>query len=89
MEVLSLIISIIAIVIAIVAYQRAGAVADLKRQTEALAGVGDAFTKATDSWRDKTADILDRLEKVVRGAEEKKEEPEAEKKEEEKIYPET
>ncbi len=89
MEVLSLIISIIAIIIAIVAYQRAGGVADLKRQTEALAGVGEVVAKAANSWRDKTADVLDRFEKLVRGAEEKKQEPEAEKKEEEKIYPES
>ncbi len=88
MEVLSLVISVIAIIVAIVAYQRAGGVADLRRQTENLARVGDTVTKATESWRDRTADMLERLEKAVRGTEEKKEEAEPEKKEEERTYPE-
>jgi len=37
-------------------------------------------SKATDSLRDKTADALDKVEETVRGAEEKKEPPKAERK---------
>ena len=82
MEILALIISIIAFIIAILAYQKVGGVADLKKQTEVFTNVGETIAKATDSLRDKTADILDRMEAVVRGTEEKKEAPKAEKKEE-------
>jgi len=73
MEILALIISIIALIIAILAYQKVGGVADLKKQTEVLTSVGNTVVKATDSLRDKTADILDRMEAAVRGTEEKKE----------------
>ena len=62
MATLALIISIIALVLALLAYYRVGGVADLKKQTEVLSNVGDAIAKATDSLRDKTADILDRME---------------------------
>lgn len=82
MEALALIISIIALIIAILAYHKVGGVANLKKQTEVLTSVGNTVAKATDSLRDKTADILDRMEAVVRGTEEKKEAPKAEKKEE-------
>jgi len=73
MEALALIIAIIALLIAILAYSKVGGRADLKRQTEALTKVGESITGATDSLRDKTADILDRMEARVRGAEERKE----------------
>ena len=86
MEILALIISIIALIIALIiailAYQKVGGVADLKKQTEAFTNVGETIAKATDSLRDKTADILDRMEGVVRGTEEKKEAPKAEEKKE-------
>jgi len=82
MEILALIISIIALIIAILAYQKVGGVTDLKKQTEVLTSVGNTVAKATDSLRDKTADILDRMEAAVRGTEEKKEAPKAEKKKE-------
>ena len=82
MEILALIISIIALIIAILAYQKVGGAADLKKQTQAFTNVGETIAKATDSLRDKTADILDRMEAVVRGTEEKKEAPKAEKKKE-------
>ena len=82
MEALALIISIIALIIAILAYHKVGGVANLKKQTEVLTSVGNTVAKATDSLRDKTADILDRMETAVRGTEEKKETPKAEKKKE-------
>lgn len=80
METLALIISIVALIIAIAAYHKAGGVAGLKKQTEVLTNVGGTIVKATDSLRDKTADLLDRMEGVVRGAEESKEKPKARKK---------
>lgn len=80
MEILALIISIIALIIAILAYHKGGGVAGLKKQTEVLTSVGNTVAKATDSLRDKTADILDRMEAAVRSTEEKKETPKAEKK---------
>jgi len=82
METLALIISIIALIIAILAYHKVGGTVDLKKQTEVLTKMGDSVIKATDSLRDKTADILDRMEAAVRGAEEKKRAPKAEKKKE-------
>ena len=82
MEILALIISIIALIIAILAYQKVGGVADLRKQTEVLTNVGDTIVKATDSLRDKTADILDKMQAAVRGTEEKEEVPKAEKKKE-------
>ena len=82
MEALALIIAIIALIIAILAYQKVGGVVDLKKQTEVLTNAGDTIVKATDSLRDKTADVLDRIEGAVRGTKEKKEAPKAEKKKE-------
>jgi hypothetical protein len=77
MEVLALVIAIIALVVAILAYYKVGGAADLRKQTEALTSVGETVVKATDSLRDKTADILDRMEGAVRGVEEKKQAPKA------------
>jgi hypothetical protein len=71
-ETLALVISIIALIIAILAYYKVGGVADLKKQTEVLTSVGETVAKATDSLRDKTADVLDRMEAAIRGVEEKK-----------------
>lgn len=78
MEVLALIIAIIALIFAILAYYKVGGAADLRKQTEALTSVGETIVKATDSLRDKTADILDRMEGAIRGVEERKEAPKAE-----------
>jgi hypothetical protein len=78
MELVALIISILALIIAILAYYKVGGVADLKKQTEVLTDVGNAITKASDSLRDKTADILDKMEGAVRGEEESKEEAKGE-----------
>jgi hypothetical protein len=78
MEAFALIISIIALIIAIVAYQKAGGrAADLNKHTEALTHVGETVAKATDSLREKTADVLERMEAVVRGTEERREAPKA------------
>ena len=72
MEILALVIAIIALILAVLAYYKVGGVADLKKQTEVLTTVGETVAKATDSLRDKTADVLDRMEAAIRGAEEKK-----------------
>ena len=65
METPALIISIVALIIAALAYHTVDGVADLKKQTEVLAGVGEPVAKATESLRDKTADVLGRVEAAV------------------------
>ena len=66
MTVLAFIIAIVALVIAVLAYQKAGGIRDLQEQAEALRFVAD-------NLREKTADALDKLEKTLRKTEEKKE----------------
>lgn len=61
---LALLISIAALAIAIMAYQRTGADLKLRERVESL-------QQALDNARQETADALGRLEKLVRGAEEK------------------
>ena len=76
MGTVTLIIAIVALIIAIVAYYRTGGVAALKKQVEGLTNAGeDMVSKATDSLRDKTADVLGKVEEAVRGDEERKEQP--------------
>ena len=66
---LSLIISIIALVIAYLAYTKSGgSIEEMKQKVEDL-GV------TTETLRNKTADILENLEKKVRGEEKKSEDP--------------
>lgn len=75
MEAITLLIAVIALVIAILAYQRTGGTAELKRQIESRVPSPDlkeqitALVAMTNSLREKTADALDRLEKVVRKTE--------------------
>ena len=75
MEGITLLIAVVALIIAILAYQRTGGTAELKRQFEARASSPelrkqvDALVAMTDSLREKTADALDRLEKVIRKTE--------------------
>jgi len=65
MEALALVISIIAVVIAYLAYRKSGgSIEEMKRKVEDL-GV------TTETLRNRTADILDNLEKKVRGEEKK------------------
>jgi len=65
MSLLALIIAVVALVIAVLAYQKAGGIRDLQEQAEALRFVAD-------NLREKTADALDKLEKSLRKSEEKK-----------------
>jgi hypothetical protein len=62
MEAFSLIVAVVALVIAIAAFKRTGGVRELKRQVQTLGST-------TDSVRDRTADALNRLEQIVRGKE--------------------
>jgi len=69
MALLSLIISILALIVAYLAYTKSGgSVEEMKRKVEDL-GV------TTESLRRKTADILENLEKKIRGEEIKSEDP--------------
>ena len=81
------IIAIIALLISILAYRRAGGAKELKKTVESLswtmeslkdrAGGGlkeqvEHLTSLTESLKEKTADAIDRLEKAVRGRPEEK-----------------
>ncbi|MEW6374640.1 MAG: hypothetical protein AB1502_02485 [Thermodesulfobacteriota bacterium] len=75
MDAITLLIAVVALVISILAYQRTGGTAELKRQIESKAASPDlkkqvdALVAMTDTLREKTADALDRLEKVIRKTE--------------------
>ncbi len=75
MEGITLLIAVVALIIAILAYQRTGGTAELKRQLESKTTSPDlkkqieTLTVMTDALREKTADALERLEKVVRKTE--------------------
>lgn len=71
MGTLALIIAIIALIMAFMALQKVGGLGDLKKQTEVLTQIGDAIIKATNSLREKTADVLDKLESGLRAREQK------------------
>ena len=61
MEIMTLVISVVALLIAVLAYRRTGGIQDLRRQVSTLSSV-------TDTLRTKTANTLDRMEKTVRGS---------------------
>jgi hypothetical protein len=75
MDAITLLIAVVALIIAILAYQRTGGTAELKRQLESrtssvdLKKQVDALVAMTDNLREKAADALDRLEKVIRKTE--------------------
>ncbi len=75
MEGMTLLIAVAALIIAILAYQRTGGTVELKRKVESTISTEDlkkqveALSTLTDSLREKTADALDRLERVVRKSE--------------------
>ncbi|MDH4192613.1 MAG: hypothetical protein OEY80_03015 [Nitrospirota bacterium] len=64
MEILTLSIAIVALVIAVMAFQRTGGIHDLRKQMEDLSSKSDQATKGA---RDMTADALSRLETFIRG----------------------
>lgn len=70
MEVLTLIIALIALVVAVAAFVRTGGIRELRGQVQAM-------SSTTDSVRDRTADALNRLEQLIRGKERGKPEGES------------
>ena len=66
MEGLALIISIIALIFALLAYQKVGGLGDKKKQSEFLSQIGDSIIAATAALREKTADALGKLETSLR-----------------------
>jgi predicted Holliday junction resolvase-like endonuclease len=75
MEAVTLLIAVAALIISILAYQRTGGTAELKRRIESrtssldLKQEMDTLVTMTDALREKTADALDRLEKAIRKTE--------------------
>ncbi|MBW2057038.1 MAG: hypothetical protein JRH07_10730 [Deltaproteobacteria bacterium] len=71
---LSLVLAVIALAIAILAYQKAGGMVDLKKQIEQIASSTElkksveSLTSATDTLREKTAEAIEKLETAIRGA---------------------
>jgi hypothetical protein len=71
----ALIISLISLGVSVVAYHRTGGTAELLQKIESSASSEDlkkqmdALTTITDALREKTADALERLEKVIRKTE--------------------
>ena len=69
------VIAVVALIISILAYQRTGGTAELKRKVEStlpheeVKKQVEALAAMTDSLREKTADTLDRLEKIIRKTE--------------------
>jgi len=62
MDVVTLVIAVLALVVAVIAFQRTGGIKDLWRQVEVL-------SSKSEGVRDRTADILERVERFVRGKE--------------------
>ncbi len=62
MEELALLIAILALVVAILAFRKAGGEEEVRKQMRDLSATAEAA-------REKTADVLDRLEQAVRGKE--------------------
>ena len=60
MEFITFVIAVVALLIAGIAFQRTGGIEELKRQVE-------ASKFKTDGMRDRTANVLNKLEGVVRG----------------------
>ncbi len=75
MEAITLLIAVVALILSILAYQRTGGTAELKRQIESktssldLKKEMDTLAAMTDALREKTADALERLEKAIRKTE--------------------
>lgn len=81
MEFLTLILAVIALVVAILAYQRVGGVADLKKQIDHITSSVDlkrsidSLTATADTLREKTAEAIGKLEDAVRGEGKMEEKP--------------
>ncbi len=64
MDIFTLLVAIVALVVAIMAFQRTGGIHDLRHQMEELSSKSDQAAKGA---RDMTADALSRLETFIRG----------------------
>lgn len=62
MEYIALVLSIIALIVAIVAYGRTGGIKEVKAQVSTLGN-------SVESVRERTADALGKVERLVRGSE--------------------
>ena len=60
MEVFTLLIALVALVIAVIAFQRTGGIKELRQEV-------DSLSSRTESVRGRTANMLDRFEQLVRG----------------------
>jgi len=60
MEAVTLILAVVALVIAIIAFQRTGGIGELRQQV-------DNLSSKTETVRERTANLLDRFERLVRG----------------------
>jgi len=75
MEAITLLIAVVALILSVLAYQRTGGTAELKRQIESktssldLKKEMDTLAAMTDALREKTADALERLERAIRKTE--------------------
>lgn len=74
MEIVALLIAVVALVIAVLAYSRTGGIEELRSQVKVVGSKTDTLrvktADATETLRAKTADALDRLERTVRGSRE-------------------
>ena len=68
MDAITLIIAIAALVIAVIAFQRTGGIKELRQEV-------DNLNIRTETVRERTANILNRFEKMVRGGGKEKEPP--------------
>ncbi len=87
MLIITFIIAIIALIISILAYQRTGGAKEMKKTVDSLTSTMESIkgraeaglkeqvehlTSITESLRERTADVIDRLEKAVRKEPERK-----------------
>ncbi len=75
MAALALIISIIALILAFMAYQKVGGLGDVSKQAEVLTQIGDAIVQATNSLKEKTIELLEKLEVSLKGKDTSKKTP--------------
>lgn len=80
MDVATLVIAVLALVVAVIAFQRTGGIKDLRRQVEVLSSKQvEILSTKSETVRDRTADVLERIERFIRGKEKASPEGEREK----------
>jgi len=78
---LTFIVAVIALIIAILAYQKVGGLAELKKQIDQIASSAEvrksieSMAAATESLREKTAEAIGRLETTFKRVKEEKKPP--------------